>query len=486
MWSYDLAREQSASLETLRELCRRTLNAGYNALGLYFEHRFAFECAPWAAGRGALDAATVRALQREFPALTLIPMMNLLGHVEGFLRVQEGSRFSEERFKGLQACPRHEDWRALSLAMVREVAEAFDSEWIHLGGDETQQLGRCPRCEGAPPASLYGEFYAPLLEAASQAGKRPALWGDMLLAHPEAMEAVPRETLIFHWKYWGDPALEALRLREAGFPLALCPTLHAYDAPWMHLRLSEENVRAHEALEPEHFCLTTWEAGLFGSYETMLPAIEAVGRGETDLLGAYHTQGEAYGEWAELMGVALPALGGCFGGENWRHPLRVRLLLMGNPFLAWLHHGEELAGPLGQEAHALVSRALAFAPDAATRGVAQCVQGAIEFVRYAEEAKKAYAAGLPGVAAASLCPAREVFQNLEKVAQGNALRFGGSLADVGRCRLARERVEQAILRVKQYGDGSLGYLPAFEHLTHPAFVPHDQGAWWKVNAWALE
>ena len=36
------------------------------------------------------------------------------------------------------------------------------------------------------------------------------------------------------------------------------------------------------------------------------------------------------------------------------------------------------------------------------------------------------------------------------------------------------------------GDGVLGYLPSFEHLTHPKFVPHDQGAWWLINRWAHE
>ena len=50
MWMYDLAREQTPTLDVLDRLCRLSLDAGYNALGLYLEHRFAFPSLPWAAG----------------------------------------------------------------------------------------------------------------------------------------------------------------------------------------------------------------------------------------------------------------------------------------------------------------------------------------------------------------------------------------------------------------------------------------------------
>jgi hypothetical protein len=29
-------------------------------------------------------------------------------------------------------------------------------------------------------------------------------------------------------------------------------------------------------------------------------------------------------------------------------------------------------------------------------------------------------------------------------------------------------------------------LPAWEVLTHPNFVPHDQACWWLVNKWGRE
>jgi hypothetical protein len=76
--------------------------------------------------------------------------------------------------------------------------------------------------------------------------------------------------------------------------------------------------------------------------------------------------------------------------------------------------------------------------------------------------------------------------DLARIAKGNLIRFGGSPADIERTIVAKEHVERAMRRIKAYGDGSLGYLPSFETIVHPKFVPHDQGNWWLINRWANE
>jgi hypothetical protein len=217
------------------------------------------------------------------------------------------------------------------------------------------------------------------------------------------------------------------------------------------------------------------------------PAVSAEAAESMDaILAAYGELSPDHREWARLMGVELQSLGGVFAHSQIRSSLKVRLLLEGNPFLAWLHHGDEFAGDHGAHALKICDHAMSVARDPATRGVTSFIRCAIEFVRYAEQAHQAYANELPGVAAATLAPARQLFDELEKIAKGNFLRFGGSKADVERCIRAREHVERVIRRIKEYGDGNLGYLPSFEHLTHPNFMPYDQGAWWLINRWAYE
>lgn len=505
MWMLDVAREQCPTLDHLRRYATMTLDSGYNALGLYLEHRYAYPSAPWAHGTGCLTPEMVRTLQKEFPGLTFIPFINLLGHMEGMLYTEEGKRYREQLFQGMQACPSKPEFVDFCGALIADTLEAFDSEIVHIGGDETWQLGACETCktrvtdaesQGKPDgkAELYGAHFGPLAQRVLEAGRRPAVWGDMFLDHPTALEFLPKQSLVFDWQYFGGLAKSTPTFTQKGFEVVGCPTLHVYNATWLHLKQSEDNVRAVtkdvQEMGLHGGCVTTWESGLFGAYDTLLPALRACGgilRGEdSSLLAAYAAESPHAEEWARLMSDELALCGGPFAYSGTRSSLKVRLLLNGNPFLAWLHHGEVLSGEVGDSALEVIERALQAAPGEAEKGVCVFARGAIEFVRIAEQARKLYAAHQPEAAVSKLAATRLVFDELEKVARRSHERIGGSLADVERCRFAREHVERVIGRIRSYGKRELGYLPAFEVITHHKFMPHDQACWWLINRWANE
>ncbi len=527
MWMYDLAREQAPTLEHLRRICQLTIDSGYNALGIYLEHRFAYPSTPWVQGKDCLTPETVLILRTEFTTLQIIPFVNLLGHFEGFIYTEPGHKLAESRLKGMQACPSNQDFLKIAKDLVDDVIDIFDSEIIHIGGDETWQLGACPQCklrveeyekaQGVDgKAMLYGQHFGPLAQHVVDRGKRPAVWGDMFLEHSTALPALPPNTLIFHWQYFNSAGLNSKVFFDAGHDVVYCPALHTYNATWLHLPQSECNVRENilSAYRDNAFgvCVTTWECCLFGNYETLFPAIQASGlmlnslkelsesypedsvepteykleRDAPYFLKAYLRESETYEEWARLMSIELQNCGGQFEFDGWRSSLKCRLLLYSNPFLAWMHHRDALTGEIGKNALNIVERSITFAPDASARGVSDFAKCAIQFVQFAEEAHQAYADGRPGAAVAALSPCRQIFDNLSKIAKSNNLRIGGSLADIQRCMVAKQHVEKVMTRINQYGDGSLGYLPSFEMITHPMFVPHDQSAWWLVNSWAKE
>ncbi|GIV01861.1 MAG: hypothetical protein KatS3mg015_0691 [Fimbriimonadales bacterium] len=112
-WMMDIAREQSPSYEFLEEVASRSLDAGYNVLGLYLEHRFAYPSAPWAADVGALTTKTVQRLTKSFSpkGLRVIPFLNTLGHMEGFVRAEGGQQYAEgETTRGsAQICPSNQE-----------------------------------------------------------------------------------------------------------------------------------------------------------------------------------------------------------------------------------------------------------------------------------------------------------------------------------------------------------------------------------------
>src|SRR3972149_7318809 len=94
-WMLDIAREQAPTLDHLRRYLDLTRESGYNAIGLYFEHRFAFPCAPWAQGKGCVTPDMIATLQTEYPEIQIVPFLNLLGHFEGFLYTEYGKRYRE-------------------------------------------------------------------------------------------------------------------------------------------------------------------------------------------------------------------------------------------------------------------------------------------------------------------------------------------------------------------------------------------------------
>jgi hypothetical protein len=512
IWTYDVAREQSPSLDTLRQAALLTREAGYTGLGLYLEHRYAYASAPWTHGVGCVTPDMVRALQSEFPSLQIVPFINLLGHFEGFLYTEEGKRYREELFSGLQACPANPEFVELCERIVDETIDVFRSGLIHIGGDETWQLGASERSKARMAAleadwpsngggydgkaALYAAHFGPLARRVLERGRRPAVWGDMFHDHPAALDAMPKETLIFDWQYFQGVADTATSFTGRGFEAVGCPALHTYNATWMHLPQSERNVRdvARDAgaLGLAGVCVTTWECGLFGVYDTLWPALRASGAilrdpdGAPGFLDAYAAESPAHREWARLMGEELQEAGGLFAFGGTRSALKCRLLLYSNPFLLWMRHAEELCGEAGDRALATIEAAQRVAPGEAEKGVCQFARSAIEFARLAEEARLHYAKGETEACVTKLAVTRQLFDDLALVARRTHARVGGSLADVERCRTAKERVEAAIRAIRQYGDGSLGYLPAFEIVTHPKFVPHDQASWWLINRWANE
>ncbi len=531
MWMYDLAREQSPTLDHLYQIAALTQEAGFNALGLYLEHRFAYPSTPWSHGKGCVTPEMVKRLQAEFPSLKIVPFINLLGHFEGFLYTEHGKRYREELFNGLQACPAIPEFVELCKMLIDDTCEIFSSDLIHIGGDETMQLGANAQSkarmaellaerglsdqpqqaatdksdraiyEGAAKettsadgkALLYGAHFGPLAEYVVSKGRRPGVWGDMFVEHPEALEFLPKSTLIFEWQYFNGIAETAKQFVEKGFEVVGSPAIQTYNATWMHVEASENNVRevAQDVRDMGLFgvCVTTWECGLFGTYDSIFPAIKACGQmlngNDGSFYAAYAAESPAHEQWARMMSEQLIAFGGTFTPGKIRSSLKCRLLLYGNPFLCWMHHAEEFTeNDKGKRIVDMANFALQVAPEECYKAPTIFLRSAVEFTLLAEAARLEYAYGHVEASVAKLATTRQLFDDLAKYARWSHERIGGSLADIERCRVAKEHVETVIKRIRQYGDGSLGYLPAWEVITNHKFMPHDQACWWLINKWA--
>ncbi|HUU98295.1 MAG TPA: family 20 glycosylhydrolase [Phycisphaerae bacterium] len=489
-WMYDLAREQSPSEQFLEEVLSRSRRAGYNAVGLYMEHRFAYSSAPWAAGPGCLTPEVVRRLTERFcpQGLRVIPFLNTLGHMEGFIRAEGGQWLAEGRSSGSQqTCPSRPECAEFARGLIADVLDAFDDEWVHLGGDETRQLGQCERCaarvEQIGKAGLYAEYFAPLCRWVLGRGRRPCLWGDMLIQYPDALDALPRETVIFDWHYDTRPADTTRMFREHGFDVVCCPSVHTYDAGWCFLDTSRQNIDAHaedaRRLDALGVCVTTWEYSLFTQYLSTLPVIYSAGRrlaGGEDWKAALAAEGgKDYAQAAEILGNHIPAAARFLQPGTWRQ-LRDRLVIRQNPFYLWQDWRAEACGPAGDEILRLCDEARAPLPAGSPLLPPIELHGvAVQWVRLVERAYGHYADGDLAACASELEGGHALFDRLRPGLE-QAARAGGSTADPVRLELLADKLKRVCRRIQALPTGT-AHRPAFETLIHDAYVPGDQAAW---------
>lgn len=117
--------------------------------------------------------------------IQIIPLVQSYGHMENILIRKEFKVFRERKDDPRDVCPLKGGAREVILSMIKDVINLFpDITYFHLGGDEAESLGSCPRCKRYVKkygeAALYLEQLGPLLDYVNKQNIRPILWHDMM------------------------------------------------------------------------------------------------------------------------------------------------------------------------------------------------------------------------------------------------------------------------------------------------------------------
>jgi hypothetical protein len=220
-----------------------------NELHLYLESYFDFPSLPHMAGPGAMTPEDAKALDRLCAAynIKVIPMLNTLGHCGEILATQRYQHLSEydpektdrRLTRPFDLCASSPEVHELVDRMLNDLCDCFSSDVIHVGGDEVESIGTCPRCrEAGEPRqafALYLEYYDRVLGVLEKRGRKGAMWGDMLLEYARDRSEPQRRklfrpftdrTLIYDWHYFGGSS-ESLRFfSDAGFTTIACSSTH--------------------------------------------------------------------------------------------------------------------------------------------------------------------------------------------------------------------------------------------------------------------
>ena len=250
--------------ETTPDFLRKCLRlAGvmqYTHLVLEFWGMLKFDCLKELSWENAFSKEFAGQLGKEARDLGMdvVPMLNHLGHASA-CRVSGGKHvvldqnprlaplFSPDGWSWNLRSPRVPD---LLRELRRELYEVFPgAQYFHLGCDEVYSYET-----GDEAQALMARFLRDRIEEVLREGKRPIIWGDMLLNSqacgvgkpyfcgcdtPEharqLLEDIPRETVIADWHYdvLQPPVKTSIYLKQQGFQVL--------GAPWFQ----RENCRAY-------------------------------------------------------------------------------------------------------------------------------------------------------------------------------------------------------------------------------------------------
>jgi hypothetical protein len=316
----------------LRSWLKELAAQGYNAILWEVENNIRWETCPECVSPDAFSKAEFKDILAYSRSLGLepIPLLQTIGHCEYVLKNPKYKPLAEVPDRIDQYCPRNPDVAVFLKKWIEEYLEVFGKVRIfHLGADEAYTLGECPRCRAYAAAHSLSELYIDHINAMSRPladkGIRPAIWGDMVLHHPEALDKLSRKIIILDWLYdrydgcgtvqiWGrgslspgeldaaaldrfgryiyplgdepgrdpDPFYTSDFLAANGFDIVVCPSSSCYGdsvfAPrtFFHLRNTADSFRKGNSEGLRGAVLTSWTVHLF-PWELQQPSIELVG-----------------------------------------------------------------------------------------------------------------------------------------------------------------------------------------------------------------
>ena len=152
------------------------------------------------------DVLTLNRTAREL-GLDVIPHLQTCGHLEYLLKNPACEAIREVKDKPQQLCPRN----PASVSFIKTLLDEYIAlhpglKYLHIGGDETRQLGFCPDCrefvEKYGVGRLYSEFMNQIIDYVCSKGLVPMIYDDMICAHPDALDGLDRRAVIVYWDYW--------------------------------------------------------------------------------------------------------------------------------------------------------------------------------------------------------------------------------------------------------------------------------------------
>lgn len=274
-------RVQVMKMPALKQFAKQLKDGGLNTLIMEWEATYPFKNHPLIPNQYAYSREEVIDFVQycENLGLDVIPLQQSFGHVEYILRHYRYKELREDQKDFSQINPLKEDLaRALFKDLFSDLISTHQSDYIHIGGDETYLLGHSKESQKKVAelgkGRLYGDYIKLLCELVVELGKRPVVWADIAMKYPDALKGLPKETVFVDWNYGWDINMfgKHSNLVEAGFEIWGAPSLRShpdnyYITQWeKHFRNIREFIPIARDFKYEGIIMTSWStSGLYSS-----------------------------------------------------------------------------------------------------------------------------------------------------------------------------------------------------------------------------
>jgi hexosaminidase len=209
----DLSRGPITTLEFQKHLIRTLAAYKVNLYSPYFEHTQQYASNPLMAPPGSVTADEARelvAFARPYH-VTIVPEQEAFGHLHHNLTWEQYQPLAETPH-GAVLAPGQPGSIALITQMFTELATLYPGPFLHIGADETVDLG-LGQTKADVDARGLGPVYLDFLEKIATAlkplNRKLLWWGDVAQDVPDLLKTMPQDfkdqTIAIAWVYSAEP-----------------------------------------------------------------------------------------------------------------------------------------------------------------------------------------------------------------------------------------------------------------------------------------
>lgn len=224
---YDTKHHQD-KMEYVRNFIKELARYKVNILVWEWEDKFAYPSHPEIGAPGAFTLKEIRELTdyaRKYH-VQIAPLVQGLGHVSFILKWPQYSHLREITASNWEFCPLKEGSYELLFDLWKDAMDATKgSQYIHIGSDETYELGLCEQCSKKAAEigkkGLYHLFADKAAKYVLSKGRKPMLWESSagLLEAYNGKKQLPNKGFVLTEEMGEVGASKAQKAKELGYKI---------------------------------------------------------------------------------------------------------------------------------------------------------------------------------------------------------------------------------------------------------------------------